>query len=397
MVSQDFSQNFVRLRLAQLLPGIVLAATTIISGAIAPIATASRQELNRPAYSQNHSASAVVSLAQSSSNQVNWSTDPILTISDDQVSLGGTDTIAISPDRRMVAAAVTTDPSQYADSVRVWDLTTGEALYTLSDHAAMVSAIAFSPDGHLLATADYDFDNRMLTIRLRNASSGQTLRTLRRAITPKFMEAGGGYYFSSVLAFSPDSQTLYSSATSPLIQVWDVNQGTLQRSLVGHRETIRTLKVSPDGQTLASTHVDGKLTLIDLASGQVKRTFEGGIDAFKIAFSPDSETVTGTFTVSRNGAVVPRQVATWNVNTGELLNTATEFVEQDWLIPSADGKTLAVINYEEDINLLDMATGQTLQTFEENAANGAFSPDGRLFVGVTEGNIKIWSSSSDQP
>jgi WD40 repeat protein len=397
MVAQDSAQSFIGLCFARLLPGIAIAAS-IAGVAILAIAPdrANGEEFNRAvqaqAQAQNNSAVASF-LAQSSAVQPTWTTEPLLTISDPQVSLGATNTIAISPDSRLIASAVTTDPNQYADSIRVWDLTTGEALYTFSDHASMVSAIAFSPDGQSLATADYDFDNRMLTIRLRNVSNGQTLHTLRRAITPRFIQDGGGYYFSSVLAFSPDGQTLYSSATSPLIQVWDLNQGKLQRSLVGHRETIRTLQVSPDGQMIASTHVDGRLTLIDLASGQVKHTFIGGIDAFKTAFSPDSQTVMGTFTLRRDGAITPRQIAIWNTNTGEPVNTVTGFVEQDWLIPSADGRTLAVVNYEEDIDLLDMATGQTLQTFEEHATNATFSPDGRFLVAVTEGNIKVWSNT----
>lgn len=370
------------------------AATASLGAVLLPsIATASIQESSSLTYSQNSLVAAANLLAQSPPNPSTWSAEPFLTISDSQVRLGVSETIAISPDGKLVASAVTTDPSQYVDSVRVWDLTTGEVLYTSSEHAAMISAIAFSPDGQLLATADYDFDNRMLTIRLRNVSNGQTLHTLRRAITPRFIQDGGGYYFSSVLAFSPDGQTLYSSATSPLIQVWDLNQGTLQRSLVGHRETVRALQVSPDGQMLASTHVDGRLTLIDLASGQVKHTFVGGTDAFKIAFSPDSETVMGTFTMRRDGAITPRQIATWNTSTGEPVNSVTGFVEQDWLIPSADGKTLAVVNYEEDIDVVDLTTGQTLQTFEEHATNATFSPDGRLLIAVTEGNIKVWSNS----
>jgi WD40 repeat protein len=403
MVAQDSSQSLVRLCFARLLPGIAIATATTVMGAVLAIAPeiANSQEFNRSvhAQAQNNSANPFLQ-AQSSTNQSAWATEPLLTIADPQVSLGATDTIAISSDGKLVASAVTTDPNHHADSVRVWDLTTGEAVYTFSDHASMVSAIAFSPDGQFLATADYDFDNRMLTIRLRNVSNGQTLHTLRRAITPRFIQDGGGYYFSSVLAFSSDGQTLYSSATSPLIQVWDVNQGVLQRSLVGHRETIRTLQVSPDGQTLASTHVDGRLTLLDLNSGQVKRVFEGGIDAFKVAFSPDNETVMGTFTVRQDGATTPRQIAIWNTTTGEPVDTVTGFVDQDWLILSADGGILAVINYEQDINLLDMATGQPLQTFEEHATNGTFSLDGQLFVAVTEGNIKVWSltkSAIDTP
>ena len=70
--------------------------------------------------------------------------------------------IAISPDGRTLAAA-----SEGLLEVRLWDLATGRSLAELPglDHAAR--AVAFSPDGRLLATGHVDG-----TIRLWRLSGG---------------------------------------------------------------------------------------------------------------------------------------------------------------------------------------------------------------------------------
>jgi WD40 repeat protein len=40
--------------------------------------------------------------------------------------------------------------------VRLWDITCGECLRVLADHTGIVTAVAFSPDGTLLASASGD-------------------------------------------------------------------------------------------------------------------------------------------------------------------------------------------------------------------------------------------------
>ena len=41
-------------------------------------------------------------------------------------------------------------------TVRLWEVATGAAVRTLSGHTGWVVAVAFSPDGRLLATAGID-------------------------------------------------------------------------------------------------------------------------------------------------------------------------------------------------------------------------------------------------
>ena len=66
--------------------------------------------------------------------------------------------VAFSPDGKLLASA-----SAYK-TVRLWEAGSGAARKTLEGHSAEVAAVAFSPDGKLLASASYD-----KTVRLWNA------------------------------------------------------------------------------------------------------------------------------------------------------------------------------------------------------------------------------------
>src|SRR5436309_11755475 len=97
--------------------------------------------------------------------------------------------MAFSPDGKAVASAA-------GDCVKVWELGTGREVAAIRGHAASqeVMAVAFSPDGALLASGGCD-----TTVRLWDVAAGQERAVLRGHVSGV-----------RSVAFSPDGRTLAS-------------------------------------------------------------------------------------------------------------------------------------------------------------------------------------------
>ncbi len=59
-------------------------------------------------------------------------------------------------------------------TIRLWDVNTGQRLRVLRGHTNQVKSVAFSPDGHILASGSIDE-----TIKLWSVRTGECLKTLR--------------------------------------------------------------------------------------------------------------------------------------------------------------------------------------------------------------------------
>jgi WD40 repeat protein len=122
-----------------------------------------------------------------------------------------------------------------------------------------IEAIAFSPDGKLIAAGGGD-----RTVWLWRIDDGKTLRILdQKAVT-------------DALHFSPDGKSLIAvtGEHSFTYRVWDVATGE-EKSPKNIDASAYTLAFQPDGQTLVGLEFNGRVWLRDWETGQVKREFPG--------------------------------------------------------------------------------------------------------------------------
>jgi WD40 repeat protein len=109
-----------------------------------------------------------------------------LTLKSHSQELGGIHSIAFHPDGKQIASGSTDK------TIKIWELSSGQELRTLTGHSDDVSSIAFSPDGNQLASGSKD-----KTVKLWQVDTGQEIRTFTEIEQPIYC-----------LAFSPDGKTL---------------------------------------------------------------------------------------------------------------------------------------------------------------------------------------------
>jgi roadblock/LC7 domain-containing protein len=292
--------------------------------------------------------------------------------------------IAFSPDGKLVAigSGDKTYPSGSGDNT-AWlrDVATGATRVTLQGHMRPVFAIAFSPDGKLVVTGSGDS-----TARLWDAETGVTRATLQG-------------HSDSVLAiaFSPSGKLVATGSRDDTARLWGVARGPLrsrskvQATLRGHRSSVCAIAFSPDGKLVATGSWDTTVRLWDVATGTTQATLQCPESVYAVAFSPDGKLVaTGSKLTAR----------LWDVATGTtqaMLHGHTHAVAAVTFSP--DGKLVATGSYDNTARLWDVATGTTqatLQGHTDNVEVITFSPDGKLVAtGSRDKTARLWGHSDE--
>jgi hypothetical protein len=98
----------------------------------------------------------------------------------------------------------------------LWDTATGKELCRHSGHREEILAVAFSPDGKLVASGSGDFGNIDNSVRIWEAATGRLIRRFE-----------GHHSDAGSLAFSPDGLTVASGAGDSTILLWNITGGLL--------------------------------------------------------------------------------------------------------------------------------------------------------------------------
>ena len=140
---------------------------------------------------------------------------------------------------------------------------------------ASANAVAFSPDGKLLATG---YGNG--TIRLWDPAAGQ----------PEGSPLQTGPSGVNALAFSPDGKLLATAYGNGTVRLWDPAAGQSRGPALGadSQASANAVAFSPDGKLLATAYGNGTIRLWDPAAcepvGAPLQTGPEGVNA--LAFSP---------------------------------------------------------------------------------------------------------------
>lgn len=250
--------------------------------------------------------------------------------------------------------------------IRLWS---PNATTVLKECTAPVTALAFSPNGVLVAVA--------------HGSEINILDLHSREVTPL-----GRIGKQPSLVFSPGGKSLASACVkSPCeIRVWNLQTGGM-RVLKGAWKGPASISFSPDGSTIAAADSDlsnAAIRLWDVETGTARELGRSLRQITSVAFLADGKRVaSGSW---------DETVRLWNVQTGEVRVLAENCSCVSHLAVSTKGDRLAASSLDGKIRVWDVETGRSRNAGTCNGVNAiAFTTDGDAVVtGSDDGTVRLW-------
>jgi WD40 repeat protein len=318
------------------------------------------------------------------------------------------------------------------NTIKIWNLRTGQLKRTLTGHTGVIDYLSVTPDGKYIVSAESK------NVRIWNLLTGALIRELGNSGTISFVETSqdgktlvidGGTQIIKIKPVSPYSieseitkyiisifnlktgilknqlvhdnlltkiemshsgNILVSGDNTGKLNIWNLRNGTLEKTLTGHESKIKSIAISPDEKTIASTEYNGQIKIWDLISGKLKSTFTGHILSYESVgvLIPDNNTLM-SWNVSTN-----RDIKIWNLQTGELkyifpTNQNSDLDSNlDFVKISSDGNKL-ITKAKDNLQSWELATGQLKDTIKIQGDILAFSPDDNILATRAEDRTTI--------
>ena len=198
-----------------------------------------------------------------------------------------------------VVVDVSNDASQVAaawgDSLTVWSATDARIQFDTKPGGTVLD-VAFSPDGSFVLTSTDQGE-----MQLWQTDNGTLERRFQRVpygIQSVSFSSDGRYIFSGESQHEPQLQERVSSGRR-LLKQWNVETGELLRVFHGETGGVASLAIAPDGRSLLTGGEDGIVRRWDLDNGQVVQRFLLTGRVADVEYAPSGDYFAASSSVSR--------------------------------------------------------------------------------------------------
>ncbi|MFU8826504.1 MAG: WD40 repeat domain-containing protein [Brevefilum sp.] len=249
-------------------------------------------------------------------------------------------------------------------------LSDGGLLDTLNLHPSQLAALAFSPDGGVLAVGYSDG-----WVRVYSAINGDLLGVLDGSAT--------------ALQFSLDGSLLAAGLADGAVRIFELGEGRYQDLLNGHLAAVTDLAFTSNGSTLLTGSDDCTISTWDI-DGRSRRTnrIPGGPDPFQIVSVADANQ--RQYVLARGNGIF--QIS--DTQTAHLFSPPTTGFADMALSPN--GRLLAGAGPSAwfipipGVNLLP-GPQELAPTISSQAEAIAFTPNGSVFMAASAEGLAFWS------
>ena len=272
-----------------------------------------------------------------------------------------------SDDKRIVEGS-----RRGGNHVRVWDVASGEMLGSFDGHTDLITTVAFSQNGEMVASGSWD-----KTVRVWDVKTGEALFVLK-----------GHTEDIADIEFCFDDSAVVTTAADNSVRFWELETGTEVITWNPPVETYFTaIAITPDHATCATASEYNSIDIWDLQAGEVVHTLEGHtLPPGVLKFNDD-----GTRLLSGSP---DRSVRIWDVETGRQIDVlhghrsevrAVQFTADETQVISAE------VNYRmRTWTAYPKPTSIQVREFTRDFRTVQFSPDGtQLMLCAFSGDIKV--------